>query len=224
MKRRTKRRKSYRMNAGRRRSSYRRNVYVNPHKRRSRRRSVASYRSNPPARRAKRRKAYRRNPDPFSSLFGGGTILGFPIKQVAIAGGAVIAAPFLERQILSLIPVEYAAKPSGRWAAKIGGAVATGILSKYTLGGEASRLAYIVLGANLIADAYAEFLSPAPAGAGLYVNTGMGYYPQLGGPAGGAYIGASASARGGYVGLPYGGVPPVATVGYKGQDPFQPVF
>lgn len=208
------RRRPYRMN--RRRSSARMharsrsNFRPNPHRRRH-------YRRNLFVNRGKRRH-YRRNPPSFAM---GGDILGFPIKQVLTAGGAVIVAPYLEHEILNLLPVSFAAQTSGRWTAKVGAAVGVGYLAKMALGNEASRLAYIVLGANLVADAVAEFMptlipGAVPAPLSFYPR-GMGFYANALGAAG------DRSSR---MALPvYAGI--TGTAGRAmtaAQDPFTPVF
>lgn len=103
----------------------------------------------------------------------GGNILGFPIKQVALAGAAVIGAPYIEAQIMKVLPVSFAGTTAGRWTGKIGAAVATGYIAQLAMGNEAARLAYIVLGANLMADAVAEFQSHQAAGVGYHQGLGM---------------------------------------------------
>lgn len=173
MARRVARRRSIRHSVRRRRStsrrrSFRANSFV-PNPRRRRR----TYRRH--AVRRGRRRSFRSNP---FSLGSGGNILGFPIKQVMLAGGAVVAAPYIEHQLLKLMPVSMSATASGRWAGKIGAAVATGYIAKLAMGNEAARLAYIVLGANLVADAVAEFM---PSGTG-YMTNGMGQFTA--GPSG----------------------------------------
>jgi hypothetical protein len=198
-----------------RRRRYRRNIYVplaNPHRRRRR------YTTNPRRRRhhffaRNHRRRYRRNP-PMD-------FLGFRFKDVAIAGGAVVIAPFIEKQLLGLLPTSMTGTTGGLWAVKIGTAVATGYAAKMLLGQDASRLAFIALGANLVADAVAQFapsLMPAPAAgyytAGLYVpgpSAGGGFRSLGAGPNAGmlGYVGLSGRA----------GVPMMAQ-----QDPFTPVF
>jgi hypothetical protein len=142
----------------RRRRSFRANAFVpNPRRRRRTYRRVA---------RRGRRRSFRSNP--FS--LPGGNVLGFPIKQVMLAAGSVIAAPFIEQQLMRLMPVSFASTTAGRWAGKIGAAVGVGYIAKMAMGQEAARLAYIVLGANIVADAVSEFLP----------SMGMGYYQGMG--------------------------------------------
>lgn len=213
MRRRTHRRSfrshSRRTNPRRRRRSFRANAFVplpNPR----RRRSVVVRRANP------KRRSFRRNPFSLS----GGTILGFPIKQVAIAGGAVIVAPYLQAQLMRLLPTSIASTTSGRWAVKIGTAAATGYLAKLAMGQEASRLAYITLGANLVADAVSEFMAPA-AGTGYF--QGLGAFPAAGGGFGAAgfprgYVQGGMSANGPYTGVFPGMAAPMSL----SMDPYRP--
>lgn len=194
-----------------RRRRYRRNIYVplpNPHKRRRR------YRRNPMMKNHRRRRHhFRRNP-PMD-------FLGFKFKDIAIAGGAVVVGPYIEKQLLGLLPTSMTGTTYGLWAVKIGTAVATGYAAKMLLGNEASRLAYIALGANLVADAVAQFapsLMPATTASGYY-TAGM----YVAGPsAGGGFrsLGAGPNPQAGYVGLTgRAGLPMTAA-----QDPFTPVF
>lgn len=101
---------------------------------------------------------------------GGGQILGFPINQVVKAGVAVIAFPIVANQLRRVLPVSLQAGATGRWIVNIGGAVAVGWAAKRFLGQDAGRLTLICLGANLLADAVAEFF---PA----ITTIGMGFYP-----------------------------------------------
>lgn len=156
---------------------------VNPPRRRRRRRSARrAFAANPPARRRRRhsiksRRHYRRNPP---------DILGFNLKDVAIAGAAVVLAPFMEKQLMGLLPTSMAGTKEGRWAVKVGAAVAVGFGAKKVLGPKYGNLALIALGANLISDAVHEFapnLIPGAVGAYLPSNSGLGAYTQLqGGP------------------------------------------
>lgn len=161
------------------------------------------------------RKRYRRsNPLGISA---GTTILGFPIKQVAIAGAAVVAEPFIERQLLGLLPTSISSTTPGRWAVKVGAAVATGYAAKTLLGQEAARLAFIVLGANMLADAVSEFMPATVSGMGYNVGLGaFGNVTQF--PGGMGLVTPGMSARG-----PFTGVQSVAPV-RAGQDPFASTF
>lgn len=165
----TKEKSVMRTNARRRRRSYRRRrnpvAAVNPRRRRrtyrARRRSRRHV-SNPVMnRRRSSRRRYRRNPP---------DILGFPLKDIAMAGVAVIASPFLERQVMGLLPTSMAGTKSGRWIVKIGSAALIGFGAKKVLGQHAGQLALVALGANLLSDAVSEF---APQ------LTGYSYAPAL---------------------------------------------
>lgn len=192
-----------RLRAHRRRRSFRANAFV-PNPRRRRR----TYRKNP--RRRQHRRNFRSNP---FSLGAAGNILGFPIKQVMLAGGAVVAAPYIERQLLKLMPVSFAATTAGRWASKLGAAVGVGYIAKLAMGNEAARLAYIVLGANLIADAAAEFMP----GMGYFQPAGMGYFAA--GPSG--FVTSGPRANGGT----YQGVSPLMVAPMSAaRDPYASVY
>lgn len=175
-------RRGVKRSPARRRRSYKRNFYTaavaNPPRRRRRSSSARiatrrrSYRHNPiRVGRVRRRRGFRRNPGLLS--FGGGSILGFPIKDIVKAGIAVVAFPIAANQLRKLLPASLSSGSTGRWVTNIGAAVGIGFLAKKTLGPEAGRIALIALGANLLADAVAEFL-PSVA------NFGMSYYPQRG--------------------------------------------
>src|ERR1041385_8788382 len=147
-----KRRKASRRRRAVRRSRPVKNFYpglINPRKRHARRSARRSFRHNPPAvaRRRAVRRGFRRNPP---------DILGFNLKDVALAGAAVVASPFLERQLIGLLPASLAAGRTGRWLVKVGSAAATGFVAKKVFGQKAGNLALIALGANLIADAVQE--------------------------------------------------------------------
>ncbi len=108
---------------------------------------------------------------------GGGQILGFPIRDVVKAGVAVIAFPIVANQIRRVLPASLSSGSTGRWITNIGSAVAVGYVASKVMGPEAKRLALIALGANLLADAVAEFFPSIS-------NLGMSYYPtgrQVGG-------------------------------------------
>jgi hypothetical protein len=175
------------------RRNTRRNVYVplaNPHRRHRRRKFSANPRRRHQFAKMARRR-FRRNPPT--------DFLGFRLKDVAIAGAAVVAAPFVEKQLMGFLPTSMSGTKGGRWAVKIGTAIATGYAAKYLIGQDASRLAFIVLGANLVADAVTEF---APQ-----LTPGVGYYPAglyvAGASAGGGFrsLGAGMSAAGPYTGV-----------------------
>lgn len=112
-------------------------------------------------------------------------ILGFNLKEIAVAGAAVVASPFVEKQLLRILPVSMAGTKTGRWAVKVGSAVAIGFAARRFMGSNTARLAMIGLGAQLVADAVTEFMPTF--GVGFYPNRAMGAY------AGGGY----ASLRGG---------------------------
>lgn len=182
------------------RRSYAKNFYpMLPNPRRKRRakrvharRRRGAFLANPRRRRVHRR-SFRRNPP---------NILGFPLGDIAKAGVAVIAFPIVRNQIGKLLPASLQTGATGRWITNAGSAVAVGFVAKKVLGPEAGRLALIAIGANLIADAVAEFFPSIS-------NFGMGYYPAgmpanrglgafvtsgsrpLPGPAGGRAIGSA---------------------------------
>ena len=144
-------------------------------RRRTRRHSA--FASNAP-RRARRttargRRGFRKNPP---------DILGFNLKDIAIAGAAVVVKPFIEKQLMSILPTSIASTTSGRWAVKVGSAVAVGYGFKKFIGGKAGELALIALGAGLIDDAVDEFAPDLKKtlGLGYYPSTprGLGYYPS----------------------------------------------
>lgn len=195
-----------------RRAARRAHVRTSPVRRR--RRARRAFAANPPRRRRASRRAvarrssrrgFRRNPP---------DLLGFNLKDVAMAGAAVVLAPFVEKQLMGLLPTSMAGTKAGRWAVKVGTAVAVGYGAKKVLGGKFGNLALIALGANLVADAVAEFapsLTPTPA-VGMYPGgSGLGYYPRglNGGPSGAAYAGLDRSLL-----LPMAGA----------TDPFKPAF
>ncbi len=168
-----------RTNPRRHRRSYRRNSFplagmvANPHRRRRRSNPRRSYRKH--FLRNPRRRHYRRNPP---------DILGFNLQDVAFAGAAVIASPFIEKQILGFLPASISGTTYGRWGVKVAAAAGTGYLAKRFLGPKAGNLALIALGANLIADAVTEFAPSLTAGAtGYYTRPNLGYYPRLRGNA-----------------------------------------
>lgn len=181
MRRRARRRVLRASNRPRRR--YRRNAFpiagmaANPHRRRRR------FSANPRRRRhhhflGNRRRYHRNPPD----------ILGFNLKDIAFAGAAVVVSPFVEKQILGLLPSSISGTTYGLWGVKIASAVATGYAAKKVLGEKAGNLALVALGANLIADAVTQFAPSLTAGGvGMYThpNPNLGYYPasRLGGPA-----------------------------------------
>jgi hypothetical protein len=152
----------------RRRSTARRNVYVNPvrRKRRTRRASTLMARSprrvNPPRRR--RRRSYRRN-QPMRGM----EFMGFRINELLYGTGAVIIQPIAERQLLTLMPVSWSATTAGRWTAKVGSSVAIGWGARTFFGKRIGELTMLVMGSNLLADAVGEFL-PALPGMSLYYN------------------------------------------------------
>jgi hypothetical protein len=171
----TKEKTTMRTNARRRRRtrrSYRRRsnpvAAVNPRRRRRSYRARSHrrrHRANPVINARRRRRSYRRNPP---------DILGFPVKDIAMAGVAVIAAPFIERQVIGLLPTSLAGSKSGRWIVKVGSAALIGFGAKKLLGGHAGNLALVALGANLVADAVQEF---APQLTGYSYAPALGNYP-----------------------------------------------
>ena len=181
-----------------------------------RRRSVAMA-SNPPrrarrrhARRAvARRRGFRRNPP---------DILGFNFKDVAIAGAAVIVAPMLEKQIMGFMPASLSGTTAGRWGVKVGTAVLIGYGAKKVLGGKYGNLALIALGANIVADAVAEFAPTLTGGTGAYVRSaGMGAYVSRYRSNG---LGAGPSARGAFTGVDRGTLLPMTSL----NDPLRSVL
>lgn len=141
-----------------------------------RRRSRRAFAANPPRRhhrrhtkRASIRRGFRRNPP---------DLLGFKLKDIAIAGAAVIAAPFLEKQLMSVLPASITGTKYGRYGVKIATAALVGYGLKRSLGGNAANLALIALGANIVADIATDMVPQlVPAGQGMYLPRGMGYYP-----------------------------------------------
>lgn len=195
----------------RRRSSYRKNAYVPLALNRPRRRRrvrpyvqgsgrVRRLKMNPQGRRR-----YRRNPP---------DILGFNLKDMAMAGAAVIFAPFVEKQIQGILPASMAGTATGRWAVKVGAALGTGYAAKKLLGPKAGNLALIALGANLISDAVTEF-APSLTGLGYYSQRpGLGYFRSSG------MLGMGSSAMGPFVGIDGRASIPMSV----STDPFKPSF
>lgn len=184
-----------------RRVARRRNAYlpavVNRPRRRRRTRSArrTAFAANPRRSRRRavvhraRRRGFRRNPP---------DILGFNLKDVAIAGAAVVLCPLVEKQLMAILPASMAGTTSGRWAVKVGSVVAIGFGAKKVLGGKFGNLALIALGANIIADAVHEFAPTLIPGSGVsaYLNGGLGSYSNRGlrgGPMAmpGTYVGLS---------------------------------
>lgn len=159
-----------------RRRTFRRNSFpvagavVNPRRRRKVARRRRAFASNPVRRhrftaKATRRRTFRRNPP---------DILGFNLKDIAYAGAAVVAAPFVEKQVMGMLPASLSGTKSGRWIVKIGSAAIIGMGAKKFLGRQAGNLALVALGANIIADAVSEFAPQLSMG---YYTSSLGYYP-----------------------------------------------
>jgi len=202
-------RRSFRTHSRRRRRSFRANSFVplavNPKRRRRTYRRRHAVRG--------RRRSFRSNP--FLGG-GGGNILGFPIKQIMLAGGAVVAAPYIEHQLIKLMPASFAATTAGRWASKVGAAVGVGYVAKLAMGNEAARLAYIVLGANLVADAVSEFM---PATSGVSYYQGMGMFSAPGGMV------TSGARTSGVIGPSYQGVNPLMVMPMSAsRDPYASAY
>lgn len=126
--------------------------------------------------RRRRNPSWRRHNPPSTSF------AGFDLKEIAIAGAAVVLEPFAEKQFLALLPASMSGTTAGRWAVKIGTTIAVGYAAKKFVSPRAGQLAMIALGAQLIADAVAEF---APT---LSVSTTSAYVRRD--PAGARGLGA----------------------------------
>lgn len=147
-------------------------------RRRARRNPVGLAAFNPPRRRRRsaarsfrRRGRALRNPRMFA---------GLNIQEIAFAGGAVLLAPFIERQVAPLLPASFAGTKGGRWAVKIGSAVITWQAWRMLLGKKHGDIAALVLGANLVSDAAQEFMPSLTGGLTAYTPRMNAYVPRPG--------------------------------------------
>ncbi len=132
-----------------------------------RRRSVSAYARNP----RRRVRRYRRNSP---------IIAGLDLKQLLVGGASVIVAPMIERQLLPLVPTSLSGTTTGRWAVKLGAALATWYVAKMALGRRSSDVVAIALGSSIVADAVQEFAPGVTtlAGVGAYTRGGLRAYPR----------------------------------------------
>jgi len=93
--------------------------------------------------------------------------------------GAVIISPMIEKQLLPLLPISITSTSYGRWAVKLGAALATWYAAKAAFGRRSADVVAIALGSTLVADAVQEFMPTlgltayAPAGMRAYSRGGL---------------------------------------------------
>jgi len=141
-----------------------------------------------------RRRRYRRNPIAGSLSFNQDTL-----KSVGLTVGGFIGVPFVEGFAMSYLPAALTGNKFGKYAVKIGAAIALSMLVGKFVSREAGKkvgmggLAYV--GVSIVKDFLPQVMAP---GTGAYMGvSGMGNQPLLGAymPAMGSAITRNAPAR-----------------------------